>query len=1022
MKRLTVRKNSYVDSVFLMLLSKELEERPDVISATVTMGTPMNLDLLKEQGYAGADMDGAGAADLIIALECESEAAFEAAFQAAADNLSGKKKKTASGAVIEAPHSLDGALQVLPDANIALISLPGAYAAREVRKALNAGLHVMLFSDNVSLEDEIALKKEAREQGLLLMGPDCGTAIINGKPLCFANLVARGPVGIVAASGTGLQEVSCLVDRYGSGVSQAIGTGGRDLKNAKVGGTTMLMGIEALGADPATTVILVVSKPPAPEVAATVVAALEKTGKPAVVHFIGLDAPEVPAGRIRWASNLEEAARLSVELSGGAAAKRGTWPFDQPESVIDDLVERETAGMAKGQKYIRGYYTGGTLADEAWLLLHRLTGAVYSNNQTDPAFVPANPKKSVGHTVVDLGDDVFTVGRPHPMIDPSTRTDRIDEERDDGEIAVMLVDCVLGYGSHADPAGAMVPSLLAAKQAAAKRGGYLPVIASVTGTPGDFQGFEAQAAKLRQAGVIVMPSNYQASMLAVRIMEKVTGTTSAPRRTVAFGAAPATAKVLAAGAGPRRILDLFSRDLVAVNLGLESFAENLDACGTQVVHVEWMPPAGGNVAMIEVLDRLAGGSTVDIEAANAEAVERILAGKPVIMGIGKALDVVPGMRPNLVLHAGPPITWDKMCGPMRGAVIGGLIYEGLASNQQEAEKVAASGKIDFEPCHHHAAVGPMAGIMTSRMPVWILKNETYGNLAYATLNEGLGKVLRYGAFSAEVLDRLRWMEGELAPILAKAVERHGPIDLRSLIVQALQMGDEGHNRNRAGTSLVIRELAPHLVMLGEKPEAVARILNFMHANDHFFLNLSMPACKCVLDAAAGIPGSTIITVQARNGTEYGIRLSGLGDRWFTGPAGIVKGLYLPGFGPEDAAPDIGDSVITETAGIGGFAMAAAPAIVKFVGGSPADAVAYTKRMYEITVAENREYRIPVLDFRGTPTGIDVRKVVETGILPVINTGIAHKTPGVGMVGAGLVEPPVNCYQDALTAFAEKYAT
>jgi len=1023
MKRLTVRKNSYVDSVFLMLLSKELEERPDVTSATVTMGTPMNLDLLKDQGYGSEALTGAGPADLVIALECDSEAAFEAAFQAAADNLSGKKKKTALGEAVVAPHSLDGALEALPDANIALISLPGAYAPREVRKALKAGLHVMLFSDNVSLEDEISLKNEARERGLLMMGPDCGTAIINGKPLCFANVVGRGPVGIVAASGTGLQEVSCLVDRYGSGVSQAIGTGGRDLKNAKVGGTTMLMGIEALGADPATRVILVVSKPPAPEVAAKVVAALERAGKPAVVHFIGLDAPEGAAGRIRWAANLEEAARLGVELSGGPAARSGAWPFDQSEAVIDDLVERETADMSKSQKYIRGYYTGGTLADEAWLLLHRLTGAVYSNNQTDPAFVPQDPKKSVGHTVVDLGDDVFTVGRPHPMIDPSTRTDRIDEERDDAGIAVMLVDCVLGYGSHADPAGAMIPSLTAAKKAAVKRGGYLPVIASVTGTPGDFQGFEAQAAKLRQAGVIVMPSNYQASMLAVRIMEKVTGTKTAPRKAVAFKAVPsADARTAAPGAGPARILELFSRELSAVNLGLESFADNLSAVHTPVVHVEWMPPAGGDAAMIAVLDRLARGTTVDVEAANAEAVERILAGKPVIVGIGTARDVVPGMRPNLILHAGPPVTWEKMCGPLRGAVIGGLIYEGLASDQQEAEKLAASGRIEFEPCHHHAAVGPMAGVMTSRMPVWILKNETYGNLAYATLNEGLGKVLRYGAFSAEVLDRLRWMEGELAPILAKAVARHGPIDLRSLIVQALQMGDEGHNRNRAGTSLVIRELAPHLVMLGEKPEAIERILTFMHGNDHFFLNLSMPAAKCVLDAAAGIPGSTIITVQARNGTEFGIRISGLGDRWFTGPAGIVKGLYLPGFGPADAAPDIGDSVITETAGIGGFAMAAAPAIVKFVGGSPADAIAYTRRMYEITVAESREYRIPVLDFRGTPTGIDLRKVVETGILPVINTGIAHKTPGVGMVGAGLVEPPVNCYRDALAAFAEKYAT
>jgi hypothetical protein len=307
------------------------------------------------------------------------------------------------------------------------------------------------------------------------------------------------------------------------------------------------------------------------------------------------------------------------------------------------------------------------------------------------------------------------------------------------------------------------------------------------------------------------------------------------------------------------------------------------------------------------------------------------------------------------------------------------------------------------------------------MPVWIVENTAFGNRAYCTLNEGLGKVLRYGAFSSEVLERLRWMERTLAPILKEALAAHGPLDLRSLIAQALQMGDEVHNRNRAATSLLIRALAPHLVRCKAGPDSVAETLRFMDGNDHFFLNLSMPAAKCSLDPATGVPNSTMVTTMSRNGTDFGIRISALGDRWFTAPAPMVDGLYLPGFTEADAAPDIGDSVITETAGIGGFAMAAAPAIVKFVGGSPADASAFTERMYEITLAESEVYKIPVLDFRGTPTAIDLRKVVEKGILPVINTGIAHKEPGVGMVGAGLVKPPENCYRDALEAFAEKYA-
>jgi len=476
---------------------------------------------------------------------------------------------------------------------------------------------------------------------------------------------------------------------------------------------------------------------------------------------------------------------------------------------------------------------------------------------------------------------------------------------------------------------------------------------------------------------------------------------------------------MAEQSGVEPVSALFKSRLSVVNLGLASFAENLTAAGAEVVQVDWRPPAGGDAVVLDALDRIASGST-DVDAANQKAVKILLAAKPTLIDIGVAGEVVPGMTPTTVLHSGPPVTWDKMCGPMRGGVIGGLIYQGLAKDRAEAEALAASGEIAFKPCHSLGAVGPMAGVVTAKMPVWILENAAFGNRAFCTVNEGLGKVLRYGAFSEDVLARLRWIETELYPVMKKALKLHGPIDMRNVIAQALQMGDEGHNRNRAGTSLIIRELAASLVQLGEPVERIVRILNFVNANDHFFLNLSMPSCKCALDAARGVDGSSMIVAMARNGTEFGIQISGLGDRWFTGPASMVEGLYLPGFSAADAAPDIGDSTITETAGIGGFCMAAAPAIVKFVGGAPRDAIAYTTRMYEITLAENKAYQIPALDFRGSPSGVDVRKVVETGILPVINTGIAHKEPGVGQVGAGLVKPPQNCFRDAVLAFAKVY--
>ncbi len=411
-----------------------------------------------------------------------------------------------------------------------------------------------------------------------------------------------------------------------------------------------------------------------------------------------------------------------------------------------------------------------------------------------------------------------------------------------------------------------------------------------------------------------------------------------------------------------------------------------------------------------------------IEAANKKVMEIILNGQPTLLDIGVAEKVIPGMTKKTILHAGPPIKWEKMSGPLRGAVIGALIYEGLAVDEKEATKLAASGEISYDPCHHHNTVGPMAGVVSASMPVWILQNKTYGNYSYCTLNEGLGKVLRYGAYSDEVIKRLKWMENLLAPLLKQALKLHGPIDLKTMITQALQMGDEGHNRNRAGTSLLIRELAPYIIQTKFSEKEKIEVLKFIDSNDHFFLNLTMPVAKCTMDAAKNIEFSTIVTVMARNGTEFGIRVSGLGERWFTGPAGIVDGLLFPGYTAEDANPDIGDSVIAETVGIGGFAMAAAPAIVQFVGGSAKDAINFTLKMYEITAAENNIYKIPALDFRGTPTGIDIRKVVETGILPSINTGIAHKDPGIGQVGAGLVKPPMNCFEDALQAFVEDLET
>jgi hypothetical protein len=411
---------------------------------------------------------------------------------------------------------------------------------------------------------------------------------------------------------------------------------------------------------------------------------------------------------------------------------------------------------------------------------------------------------------------------------------------------------------------------------------------------------------------------------------------------------------------------------------------------------------------------------MDIDQANRTAVDCMMSARPMLTGLATARDVIPGLKDNLLLHAGPPIEWARMSGPLRGAIIGALLFEGLAKDEAEAAALVERGQVEFAPCHEHSSVGPMAGVISASMKVYVVENVNHGNRAYSNLNEGYGKVLRYGAYSPEVLARLRWMNDEMGPLLADAIGQGEGLDVRALIAEALHMGDEGHNRNKAGSLLFLKWLAPRIAQAAGDRAVTAEVLKFLGDNALSVLNPVMAGCKAMADAAHGVEGSTLVSTMARNGTDFGLRVSGLGDRWFTAPCETPQGLWFPGFSAADANPDIGDSTITETAGIGGFAMATAPAIVTFVGSTPKDALNATLEMYEITVAEHQHFTIPAFDFRGTPTGIDIRKVVETGLTPRVNTGIAHKQAGVGQVGAGLVRPPMAIFEAALEAYAEKY--
>jgi len=413
----------------------------------------------------------------------------------------------------------------------------------------------------------------------------------------------------------------------------------------------------------------------------------------------------------------------------------------------------------------------------------------------------------------------------------------------------------------------------------------------------------------------------------------------------------------------------------------------------------------------------------DIDAANKIVVERILDSNPLLVDVNPAIDAIPGMRKNLLLCAGPPISWNQMCEPVKAAILGAIVYEELAENLEEAEQLVHNGEVAFSSTHNHDAVAPMAGIISASMPVFVVKNETYGNWAYSNMNEGVGqtKTLRFGANNKEVINRLNWMREKLGPILKMVVNKSNAINLKEIIAASIRRGDECHNRNKSATGLFFQKAAVALLKSTVEKEDALAVLEFILANPHFFLNMSMAASKATMNAAHGVEYSTVVTAMSTNGIQFGIRISGLGDEWFTAPApNQDKGKIFQGFTSEDAHPVFGDSYISEPAGIGAFAMAASPAISEFVGGTPEYGLEITRQMSKITLTKHTKYCIPYLNYEGTPTGIDFRKVLNTNIVPVVNTGLAHKKAGIGQIGAGIAHAPKLCFEKAAFAFNEKY--
>jgi FdrA protein len=583
--RARIKPSAYFDSVTLMLVQRDVRALPGVADAGVVMGTAANKDLLRDAGLTTTDTEAARSDDLILSVRADTEDAAAQALARAEEQLVHRPQAAAGSAY--RPKTIASAVRQLPGANVALISVPGRFAAGVAREALDANLHVMLFSDNVALEEERDLKAIASGRGLLLMGPDCGTAIISGAGLGFANRVRRGTIGVVGAAGTGVQVVTSLIHRAGAGISHALGTGSRDLGGA-IGGTTALSALSALAADPATSVIVLISKPPHPHVGATLLAAAQRTGKPVVVVFVGATVP--PGGGLHPAGTLDEAARVAVRLA------TGTEPVLAEPRV---LPAQEAARLAPSQRYVRGLYSGGTLCYEALVLLERYVGPVHSNTPLTPSTALPSAARSRFHTAIDMGADEFTVGRLHPMIDSELRIQRLLREADDPETAVVLLDVVLGYGATPDPSRDLAPAIGEARRRAAAAGRWLPVVVTVCGTDEDPQNFQAQVDTLAAAGAIVEVAHSDAVRLAGLIAEAA-GSRGAPHPAVPI--APAASAALPDAA--RITASLLAGAPRVINVGLGLFEESLRAQGVDVLSVDWQPPAGGKQKYIDLLNKL----------------------------------------------------------------------------------------------------------------------------------------------------------------------------------------------------------------------------------------------------------------------------------------------------------------------------------------------------------------------------------------------------------------------------------
>jgi succinyl-CoA synthetase alpha subunit len=1001
-----IRKSEFKDSVILMNASQRLKDNVNIEDALIVMGTESNKSILRDLDLINEDARNAGPNDLVVAYRstegCDSdeiEKLLKTLFLQ--EGTSDKDEKRAFS-------TLQLAFEQNTTANIALVSVPGRFAYFEAKKALELGLHVVIFSANVSLDHEKELKRLASDKGLLCMGPDCGVCNIGGFALVLASIVKKGKVGIVGPSGSGLQELSVLIERNGHGVTHVLGSGGRDLA-AEIGGSATIAGIKVLDSDRDTGVIVVFLKSAPDNVLSKVHSTIQQCMKPAVVCFLGGESDALSGESYVLTKTLGEAAQVTDSIVRGETIQ-SVKPFRENEGTIIELASSIKQRMGNLEARFMGLFGAGTFMAQAHSIFKEFNFRLYDYEEFENEYA-----SDIKHLAIDLGDEKYTEGRPHPVIDPLPYRVYMKKAIEKQKPSVVLFDLILGPAMHPDPAGYIAETIKDMRS----EGNDAVFVATVCGSESDPQGKSKQIRTLEELGVIVFSSITEATYFCLlliqegspdSILKDITQTLPLKRE--------APTKMLQ---GTRE--EATSMDVPEIiNVGIELFHQSLEKQNAKVHQVEWKPPAEGNIEIINMLDELKNSGMMfdSILSANEEAYKRIVESEPIWIGVSRAGEVVQGLEKNMVLHTGPPIEIDDMHPSHRNGVIGGILFEGLADDPEDAVRKVKNGDVKLLPGVDLGVPNGGMAPTTFSMPVIVAENSVYGNRGFCPIQEGPSyQALRWGVFNSEVKERWVWFQQVLGPNLNEILQRIGGYNLKSNVARSLQMGDENHSREHGSTLLMIASLASEIVKQDLSGKEMQRIFTFLNSAERFALHIHIAGAYSVMSSVREVENSSVVYAMGGNGRQIGIKVAAGGDEWFTADAPFIEGRYLnPNWTMNDTVPFAGDSCVVEVYGLGGLAAAASPAVTLMAGGTMKDALKRTEEMWSITMGKNPNYAIPNLDFKGTPAGIDILKVLETGIVPQSHAGIIHKDGG--QAGAGVAYVPMECFTKAFRVLNKKY--